>query len=558
MVYGGEIARHVCSVSVQKQADLPTILDNLPEEKTVIEWHELSLSVMASCETGSLSYEWFKDGTLISGETDAALLIPEAGPEDAGAYLCRITSTYGLSRKSIDSVSCNVTVQENTPAFENDLPDEQTVIEAHALTLSVSATSPAGEIAYQWYKDNAPLTGETFPELRISSAVMDDAGEYFCRATATNGTHQRLADSNTCTVSVQGNMPEIVDDLPSEVALIETQALTLSVTANSPDGELSYAWYKDDILIAGETEPTLHISSVTMAHAGFYFCRIVNTYGESQWTVDSMVCAVSILEGPATPMIEQDLEDSVTVASGSSLSLTASASSTNGTLTSQWYKDGAALPNETGSTLFIESVTPADAGEYYCVFTNTIGDVTASAHTRTCLVVYDDSEPDPSPTPDPEPSPSPDPNPSPDPDPSPSPETTPTPEPSPSPSPKPSHRPSRTHRPKATPNPTPSSTPSPTPKTSLRPTLRPKASATPSPSPVVSPSLSPKPSPSPTLSPIPIAAASPIPTTPVATESSLPSTKPPKHGAAILIGSGLVIILVLAVGVYLDQRRKKV
>lgn len=575
-----------CSVSVQKQAELPIILEDLSEEKSVIEWHELSLSVAASCETGSLSYEWFKDGALISGETEAALLFPEAGPGDAGVYLCRITSTYGLSQKSIDSVSCNVIVQENTPIFEVDLPDEQTAIEAHALTLSVSASSPVGEVSYQWYKDNTPLAGETSPELCIPSAVAEDAGDYFCRATATYGTHQRSADSNICAVSVQENVPEIVDNLPQEITLIETQDLALSIMATSPDGELSYAWYKDGALLPGETGPTLQIPSITIAHAGLYFCRIINACGEMQWTVDSTICAVSIQEGPATPVIEQDLEDSVTIASGSSLSLTASTSSTNGTLSCQWYKDDAALPNETNSSLFIEDAVPDDAGEYYCVFTNTIGDVTASARTRTCLVIYDDPEPDPSPSPEPEPSPEPDPSPSPEPEPRPSPEPNPdsspeptptpetspspspesshTPEPSSSPSPEPSHRPSRTHRPKATPSPKPSPTPSLTPKPSLSstpkpclsPTPKPKASATLTLSPSMSPSPSPKPNPSLILSPEPEPMTTP--SAPVAAEGGAPNPEPSKQdGTAILIGIGIMVILVLTAAVYFAWKKQR-
>lgn len=291
----------------------------------------------------------------------------------------------------------------------------------------------------------------------------------------------------------------------------------------------------------------MHISSATTAHAGLYFCRIVNTYGKMQWTVDSAVCAVSIQEGPATPVIEQDLEDSVTVASGSSLSLAASASSANGTLTCQWYKDDAALPNATSSSLFIEPVVPDDAGAYYCVFTNTIGDVTASARTRTCLVIYDDPDVDPNPTPDPEPTPEPEPTP----DPAPMPDA--------SPSPKPSQKPSRTHspRPKATPIPS----PSPTPKPSLRPTLSPKASAIPNPGPTVSPRPSPEPSanPTPSSEPKPIATVSPTPSALIATETGLSSLEPLKQdGSAILIGIGVVVILVITVAVYLDRKRKKV
>ena len=546
----------VCSVSVQKQADVPVILENLPEEKTVIEWHELSLSVTASCETGALSYEWFKDGTLISGETEAELLLPEAGLEDTGTYFCRITSTYGSSQKSVDGVSCDVTVQENVPVFESDLPDEQNVIEAHDLMLSVSAVSPAGEITYQWYRDNMLLTGETSPELRISSVTPEDGGEYFCRATATYGTRLRSADSNNCIVNVRGNVPEIVDNLPPEMTLIETQDLTLSVTATSPEGELSYAWYKGNVLIPRETEPTLQISSVTAAHAGLYFCRIVNTYGGMKWTVDSSVCAVSIQKGPATPVIEQDLEDSVTVASGSSLSLAASASSTNGTLSCQWHKDDAALPNATSSSLFIESVIPDDAGEYYCVFTNTIGDLTSSARTRTCLVIYDDPDAGPSPSPEPEPSPEPDPSPSPEP--TPTSEPTPTPETSPSPSPEPSQRPSRTHRPKATTNPTPS--PNTTSKPSLSPTLKLKADATPTLSPSVS--LSPSLEPSPNLTqnpepdhPISTPSASPVP---VMNETSLSDTESSKQGIpTILLGIGMLGILGLVIAAYFIWQKQR-
>ena len=551
-------ASRACRVSVQKQADAPVILENLPQEKTIIEWHGLSLSVTASCETGVLSFEWFKDGTLLEGETEAVLFIPEVEPEDAGTYFCRITSTYGLSQNSIESASCSVIVQNNTPLFERDLPDEQSVIEAHDLTLSVSAVSPAGEITYQWYKDNTELTGETSPELHIPSVTIEDAGDYFCRATATYGSHQRSTDSNTCTVGIQENAPKIARDLPAEIALIETQDLTLSVTATSPAGVLSYTWYKDGAVLPGESASSLQIPSVTKAHAGFYFCRVINAYGEIQWSVDSKVCTVSVQEGPAMPVIEQDLDSTVTVASGSSLSLIATASNVNGTLTCQWYKDGAALPNATASSLFIEHATPDDAGEYYCVFTNTIGDVSASVRTRTCLVIYDDPD-DPGPTPDPEPTPGPEPTPSPDPDPTPSPDPTPTPEPSPNPSPKPSQRPSRPHgtQPKATPSPSPTPEPSPTP------TPKPKASAKPAPSSSSDPSPSLSPVPEQSINPTPkteleIITIAPAPSATAATETSLPQTEPPKQSvSAVPIGIGIAVLFGLPVAGYLAWKKRR-
>jgi hypothetical protein len=41
---------------------------------------------------------------------------------------------------------------------------------------------------YQWFKDNAILTGETNPTLEITNVVSDNAGDYFCRITNTQAT----------------------------------------------------------------------------------------------------------------------------------------------------------------------------------------------------------------------------------------------------------------------------------------------------------------------------------------------------------------------------------
>ena len=41
------------------------------------------------------SYQWYKDGVPIPGETQAVLYIPELLPSDRGDYVCRANNTVG-------------------------------------------------------------------------------------------------------------------------------------------------------------------------------------------------------------------------------------------------------------------------------------------------------------------------------------------------------------------------------------------------------------------------------------------------------------------------------
>ena len=391
----------ICTVTVQRQAEVPTITTDLPPDKEIIEWHGLTLTVSATVPEGTLTYQWHKDGASLAGETASTLTIEEAEMEDAGTYFCRITNTYILSQKAIDSAVCEISIAENAPELVTDLPRTKTVIEAHELLLYVEAASPDGVLSYAWYKDGVVLPGETTSELHISYARLTDACDYQCRITNTYGVNQRTVDSRTCEVTVQQNAPEIVDDIPFSLSLIETQELKLSVEATSPDGALSYQWFKDGQPLPDATGATLQNSSVSMADAGAYFCRLTNAFGETTWSVDSASCTVSVAQGPAMPVIETDLPETVTVASGSSLMLTASASSLHGDVTYQWYKDGEPITAATASSLYYEVATPSSAGQYYCTITSSVESVAVSISTRVCTVIYEHPEPEPEPEPEP-------------------------------------------------------------------------------------------------------------------------------------------------------------
>lgn len=58
----------------------------------------------------ALTYQWYKDGSPISGATSATYTKPSAVEGDAGSYYCRVTNAFG----SVNSNAATVTVDANT------------------------------------------------------------------------------------------------------------------------------------------------------------------------------------------------------------------------------------------------------------------------------------------------------------------------------------------------------------------------------------------------------------------------------------------------------------
>lgn len=61
-------------------------------------------------------------------------------------------------------------------------PKSTRVIYGHCLNLNVQVdpNEPLFDVQYQWYRNNKVLVGKTSPNISVSSATMDDAGEYHC------------------------------------------------------------------------------------------------------------------------------------------------------------------------------------------------------------------------------------------------------------------------------------------------------------------------------------------------------------------------------------------
>ena len=160
-------------------ASTPTITTQ-PVATTVCEGEELVLNVAATA-TGSIRYQWLRDGVAIDGATGAEYREANFTAARAGSYTVSVSTACG----TVTSVAAAVTTSAATVITTQPAPSADVQV-GTALTISVVATG-AGTLQYQWFKDGAELAGEVTPTYTKASAEASDAGRYWVRITSDCG-----------------------------------------------------------------------------------------------------------------------------------------------------------------------------------------------------------------------------------------------------------------------------------------------------------------------------------------------------------------------------------
>ena len=160
----------------------------------VNEWRDIDVtpSVLFWATNGGPNYGW---ALIDSGDDGYQCASSEATDQTLRPQLL-ITFT--------PSAETNALVIVTQPAATNIINESQNV----TLSVVVTGTQPS----YQWYKNDAEITGATGPSYTITGAVEADAGKYYCRISNLAGSVQSddswlivIADHTAPTVlSAQG------------------------------------------------------------------------------------------------------------------------------------------------------------------------------------------------------------------------------------------------------------------------------------------------------------------------------------------------------------------
>ena len=100
---------------------VPPSITNQPASTNVAPGASVTLSVTAT-GTSPLRYQWRRNGSNLSGATNATLLLSNLQPSQAGSYDVVITNNWGLAASSVAIVSVNIV--NNPPVHLNWAVDQ--------------------------------------------------------------------------------------------------------------------------------------------------------------------------------------------------------------------------------------------------------------------------------------------------------------------------------------------------------------------------------------------------------------------------------------------------
>ncbi|HJV89478.1 MAG TPA: immunoglobulin domain-containing protein [Holophagaceae bacterium] len=291
-VGAGDMASYTCDVystlngtttaTVQSAAATlalvdPPVITGQPVSQAIVEGNPVTFSVTA---TGTaLSYQWrIRTASLtadIAGATGPSLTLPSVTEADQASYTCFVSNTQNGATDIRSSLPATLSVV-SLPVISTQ-PVGTTIFPGDPLTLSVAATAN-GVLSYQWKKGGVAIPGATSATYAVASVTLSDDGTYTCDVTNTKAGTSATVTSQAAVVVVQG-APAITTQ-PGNRSVIKGQTATFNVVAKGVN--LTYAWYKDGVLIPGATSDTYTTPVTVLTDSGSkYKCTVTNSFGST-------------------------------------------------------------------------------------------------------------------------------------------------------------------------------------------------------------------------------------------------------------------------------------
>lgn len=215
-----------------------------------------------------LDVQWTLNGSVImdgdkyEGTTTGVLKIKNILPVDQGTYVLMASFAGDESSMSHDTVSVTLA---SAPSISSQ-PTATAICPGTTLTLNVTAVG-AGTLAYQWYANGSPVSGQTSATLSIAGFTEARQGAYYCVVSTACGTVQSSSAAVTAKTRTTVSLQPV-----ATLAVKANEALTLTVLG-AGEGTVQYQWFKDGVELAGEVAP-VYTKTAAAADAGKYWVRL--------------------------------------------------------------------------------------------------------------------------------------------------------------------------------------------------------------------------------------------------------------------------------------------
>jgi len=389
----------------------PAGISTQPVSQTIAAGSSVTFSVAAT-GTPPLAYQWFFNGTIISGATSSSLGLNDVQLINAGSYSVAVSGTSN----AVVSSNAVLTVSPSAPMVSPQ-PSGGAVLLGGAMTFTGGATGTK-PIFYQWLFNNSSIPGANGTSLTVSNVQYSDGGSYTLVASnsvgvtvssnallvpyslGTLGTALDNSNPTWTTANVpwfpQTNTTHDGVSAAQSGVISGSQSSTLQTTVTGP--AMVVYWWKvscdsfwDALAFSANG---IQLSSITGTVDWQLNTNYIGSGSQTlQWNLypihnafaggTAWVDQVQIIPiaGVAPAIIAQTGD--VTTSAGNSVTFTVTAAGT-ATLHYQWQLNGADVSGWTNSSLTLNNVQPANAGTYSVSVTNDFG---SAAGTNAALTV---------------------------------------------------------------------------------------------------------------------------------------------------------------------------
>ena len=306
---------------------------------------------------GTMSYQWYRDGELITGEVSSELTLTQA---DVGSVISADISYVDGSGATETFESASTAAVSNT----NDAPTGAPVIagtfsQDRELSVDVSSIADAdglGDFSYQWNRDGVAIEGATAETYTLSEADVGTNISVTVSYTDGYGATESVVSVETADIAKANDAPTGSLIISGTAAEGETLTLDTSSIADVDGvvGAFSYVWMKDGAVLAGETGSTY---TLTQADVGSVFSASVS-YVDGLGVTETLSAEATA----AVANVNDDPTGSLVISGaaekGSTLTLDSSGIADEdglGAFSITWLSDDATIAGATAATYILSA-----------------------------------------------------------------------------------------------------------------------------------------------------------------------------------------------------------
>ena len=357
----GTVTSSSATLAVSAAPVAPSI-STQPVNQSVVVGQSATFSVVAT-GGGTITYQWKKNGTDISGATNSTYTKPATAIGDSGAVFTVVVSNAAGPVTSAEA-SLTVTAEAVKPSITGQ-PYAKPVTAGQTATFTVEATGTS-PLRYQWKKNGTDIGDATSSTYTTPVTSLADSGtEYSVVVSNDVGT----ATSSIASLTVT-SVP-IISTQPAAKTVTAGETATFSVAA-AGTAPLSYQWKKGGTDISGATSSSYTTPATSLADSGTAYSVVVsNDVGTA--TSDAVILTVTM----APVITEQPTAKTVDPNATATFSVTATGTAP---FSYQWKKNGTDISGATSSTYTTPAASNANNNESFTVVvTNSHGSATSNA-----------------------------------------------------------------------------------------------------------------------------------------------------------------------------------